>query len=250
MFSKKNQQLVRSLEQKKIRKQHKLFVAEGKKIIEELINNQRFVISELFLTTKAFESLNLEGVDEKKLNCISIKDLDRLTLMSNSDFGLALVKIPENTEVPYPTNNEIFIILESVRDPGNLGTIIRIADWFGIKNIICSNDSVDVFSPKVIQASMGSFCRVNVFYTDIEDYILNSRNINIYGALLDGTPLKNVSLHKPAAIVLGNESRGISDKIVKLLNTKVTIPASPENGAESLNVAVATSILLYHFTQI
>lgn len=250
MFSKKNQQLIRSLEQKKNRKQHKLFVAEGRKIIEELLNNKKYIISELFLTTKAFQSLNLEGVEEKKLNCISIKDLDRLTLLSNADFGVALIEIPDQIETPYPNNEEIVLILESIRDPGNLGTIIRIADWFGIKNIICSVDSVDVFSPKVIQASMGSFCRVNVFYTDIEDYLIKANNLNIYGAVLNGETLKNVDLQKPAAIVLGNESKGISERIDYLLKNKITIPASSDNGAESLNVATATSIILYHFTQL
>lgn len=247
MLTKKTQQLIKSLEHKKFRIEHQLFVVEGKKIISELLEQKKFNIVDLFLAPNAVSELEHSLKDNQRFTCISLKELQNISLLTNSDYGLAIVEMPKHETIPYPAEKETFIMLESVRDPGNLGTILRISDWFGVKNIICSPDCVDVYSPKVIQASMGSFIRINTFYTDIKEYLEKNKSIHIYGTHLDGVFLHNIDIQTPAIIIFGNESKGLSKTTEELLNYKITIPAAPKNGANSLNVASAVSIVLYHF---
>ena len=145
--------------------------------------------------------------------------------------------------------NGITLILDGIKDPGNFGTIIRLCDWFNVKNIICSKDTVDLYNPKVIQATMGSISRVNVFYKDLVDIISNLPiEVHIYAASMEGEDIKDIIIRKNSIIVLGNESVGISNNIKQLITNKITIKKE-EGGAESLNVAIAASIILYEFNK-
>jgi RNA methyltransferase, TrmH family len=238
--------LIRSLEQKKFRKQHGLFVAEGEKAISELLQSDQFIIRHLFITSGSIIPAKIP--EYLTIETIADKELSRISFQNSPDFGLAVLEIPEVKPVEPPQNNEFSIVLDSIRDPGNLGTIIRLCDWFGVKNIICSDDTVDFFSPKVIQASMGSFCRVNVHYTGLHDWLKSiSETVTIYGTTMNGANLNNIVPQKPAVIVIGSESHGISPEIQGLLHEKITIPSAPDAEAESLNAAMACSITTWHF---
>jgi RNA methyltransferase, TrmH family len=247
MISQTTIKLIRSLEYKKFRQKHGLFIAEGRKIIQEALSSDSFITEELFLLSESageIQSRYLPLVTE-----ISYAQLQRISLQTTPDFGLALLRIPKEVPVPSPpSGNQVFLLLDSIRDPGNLGTIIRLCDWFGISKLICSEDTTDLFSPKVIQASMGSFCRIDVFYTNPAQWLLSlPPEVAIYGTVLNGTPLHKVSLHKPCVIVTGNESHGISTEVLKYVTKKITIEPAEGSGAESLNAAVAAGIIIYQF---
>jgi len=238
--------LIRSLEQKKFRKEHGLFVAEGKKAILELLKSDQFIIKYLFLTQESHIPFDISQKIQAEI--ITDKELSRISSQNSPDFGLAVLEIPSEKAIALPEKNEFSIVLDSIRDPGNLGTIIRLCDWFGVKNIFCSDDTVDFYSPKVIQASMGSFCRVNVHYTGLYDWLKSIRDtITIYGTTLNGALLNTVTPKKPAVIVIGSESHGISPEIEELLHEKITIPSAQGVDTESLNAATACSIVTWHF---
>ena len=169
-------------------------------------------------------------------------ELERISQLSTPNLVLALV-----TNQSHPgltTKNKITLVLDGIQDPGNLGTIIRIADWFGIGQIICSEDSADAFNPKVIQSTMGSIMRVQVGYYPLQEWLQQQPEINIYAASLDGTDIKQMGKIEEGIIVIGNESKGISENIFRLSTKKITIPGTGR--AESLNAAVATGIILSH----
>ncbi len=251
MISKPVISLLRSLEHKKFRQQHGMFIAEGRKIISEMISTGCFEIEELFLLPESVAFIPAELLKNIEVTEISYKLLERISQHTTPDFGLALVRIPAEQHPGFPDENQIFLLLDAIRDPGNLGTIIRLCDWLGISQIICSGDTVDVYSPKVIQATMGSLCRVNVSYTDHLQWLKTlPNNVSVYGTVLNGTPLHNISPSKPSVIVMGNESHGISDDVLKYVTQKITIEKSPVSTAESLNAAIATGIVLYEFSKV
>jgi len=239
MISKNQIKLIKSLQQKKYRKLYKLFIAEGVKVIQELLNSN-YELVELFTTQELFTN-----VEKSKLNFISEVELKSISALVTPNECLAVFIIPEKIEVDY--SSTLQIALDDIRDPGNMGTIIRLADWFGIKNILCSEETVDVYNPKVIQSTMGSIARVNVTYCDLKKELLSTK-VPVYGTLLEGKNIYAEKLLQPGIIVLGNESNGISPEIQQLITHKITIPRfGTLQQTESLNVATATAIVLSEF---
>ena len=234
MITKNQIKFIKSLSLKKNRIKEQLFIAEGEKIVSELLKSD-------------FEIKNIYATKEWKVNNdyitqISNAELQRISNLKSPNKVLAVVQFKNNKIIKH---DGITLVLDDINDPGNLGTIIRMCDWFGVKQIICSKNTVDIFNPKVVQSAMGSAFRVQVNYTDLENY-LSEIKTPIYGAFMDGKNLKEVKLPKSAHLVLGNEANGISAEINKLITDKVAIK-NIGNSAESLNVAVATSILLHVF---
>lgn len=246
MLSKNKIKLINSLSLKKKRDEEMLFVAEGIKIVSELIDSDLDVVAVFALESffnenqfnKAFEQII---IDERELKSISN--------LSTPNQALALVKIPEKNLALSNIEHQLSIAIEDIQDPGNLGTIIRTAEWFGIKNIICSNNSVDVYNPKVVQATMGAISRVNVFYTDLPEFLHEASNsgLEIYGTLLDGENIYKQALENKGVILLGNESKGISAELEKLVTKKLRIPDAENNQTESLNVSMAMGIVCAEF---
>jgi len=231
----KNQiKFIKSLSLKKNRIKEQLFIAEGEKVVSELLRSD-FEIKNIY-ATKEWK------VSNDNITQISNAELQRISNLKSPNKVLAVVQFKNHKIIKH---DGITLVLDDINDPGNLGTIIRICDWFGVNQIICSKNTVDIFNPKVVQSAMGSAFRVQVNYTDLENYLSDIKT-PIYGAFMDGKNLKEVKLPKSAHLVMGNEANGISAEINKLITDKVAIK-NIGNSAESLNVAVATSILLHVF---
>jgi TrmH family RNA methyltransferase len=245
MISKNQLKLIKALESKKQRKKNSLFIVQGEKNVAELFNS-RFTIKQIFATANY---INTNGALLSEHNLIAITteaSEDELkkagTLVSNNSV-LAIVEC-QDFSLPEISENELILVLDQVGDPGNLGTILRVADWYGIKNVICSPDCADFYNPKVIAATMGSFARVNVSHTNLSVY-LSKQTKPVYGAFLAGKNIHQAELASSAFIVMGSESHGISDEIEAFISDKITIPNFGQ--AESLNVAMATGIILDNF---
>ena len=235
MVVKSELKLIKSLQQKKCRNEHGLFVVEGKKTVEEVLNSN-MEIYKLFTV----DSNQLETGDVPFYS-ISNKELSQISSLKNPNGYLGVFHIPKPTD---QILSDWILVLDGVQDPGNLGTIIRLCDWFGITDIICSTDTVDCYNPKVLQATMGSITRVNVQYKDL-DAFLNSTELPVYGTFMDGVSVNNTKLPKKGIMIMGNEGKGISDAIAKLCTDRLAIPQFGEATTESLNVASATAILLH-----
>ena len=236
MLSKNQIKFITSLKQKKYRAAHKLFVVEGVKGIRELIKSN-FTLDTLY-TTKSFNNSNVQEV------LIDNKDLKRISFLTTPNTALAVFKIPEPQDIVF---NKLILALDDVRDPGNLGTIIRLCDWFGITELVCSMATVDCYNPKVVQATMGSITRVNITYTNLEHFI-SRVNVPVLGAFMDGSNVYKTNLPDTGVLVMGNEANGISKPIEDLISRKVSIPRfGALQATESLNVATATAILLSEF---
>lgn len=243
MISKNQIKLIRSLELKKNRKRESLFVAEGPKVIEELLKLQT---PHTIIATKEWIDNNpkISNVIE-----VSERELESASLLKTPQQVLALFAIETTVQNLNIDNNKLYLALDGIQDPGNLGTIIRIADWFGIDTIYCSNETVDVYNPKVIQATMGSIARVKVIYTDLYNMISNlSDEMPVYGTFLDGSDIYKNELTPNGIIVMGNEGKGITKELKSLITNKLLIPSfSIGDTAESLNVAIATAITCSEF---
>lgn len=236
MLSKNQIKLITSLKQKKYRLQHGLFVVEGTKTIQEFLQSD-FKLDTLY----AIEPFN---IDAKKEALISEAELKRISFLKTPNKALAIFKVPRPKPIDH---SKLIVALDDVRDPGNLGTIIRLCDWFGVKDLVCSQETVDCFNPKVIQATMGSITRVNVTYLDLADFLKQARQ-PIYGTFMDGTNVYNKELSETGVVVLGNEANGISKNIESLVTEKLSIPRFGDlQVTESLNVATATAIVLSEF---
>ncbi|MCW3085211.1 MAG: hypothetical protein JWP12_2577 [Bacteroidetes bacterium] len=249
MLSKNQIKFVNSLKQKKYREEHQLFIAEGAKIVPELLNS-RIVVKQVFATSEFLRAHQI-GKDTERFE-IKEAELERISTLMTANEALALCEIPVYTLDPEAMKNELTLVLDDIKDPGNLGTIIRIADWFGISNVICSNDSVDVFNPKVVQATMGSIARINVHYTDLVEFFKTNAPVHVMGALLEGENIYTKQLPDSGFIVIGNESKGISEAVQQSITDKISIPSfSHEQAvggeAESLNAAIATAIICSEF---
>ena len=234
MISKNQIKFVRQLEQKKYRKKEGLFVAEGPKVVGDLLR-AGFKAHTIFATSE-WES---QGQTFQE---VSDEELRRVSFLQHPQRVLALFFIPTES---VPSVSSLSLALDDVQDPGNLGTIIRIADWFGIDTIYCSENTADAWSPKVVQATMGSIARVNIIYTDLQE-LISKAHVPVYGTLLDGQDIYTQELSKEGIIVMGNEGNGISAPIRKLINRRLLIPQFHE-GPESLNVAIATAITCSEF---
>ncbi|MEW7290954.1 TrmH family RNA methyltransferase [Aquimarina sp. 2304DJ70-9] len=240
MVSKNQKKLIKSLYQKKYRKQHGLFVAEGKKVIKELLEANLRLHSLFTLNSNIFD------IPETLVYNVSEEELKQISFLTTPQVALAIFYIPEYKE---NDNDGLVLALDDIRDPGNLGTIIRLCDWFGVKELVCSLQTVDCYNPKVIQATMGSITRVNITYKDLQQYIkTESSNSKIFGTFMDGENIFSLKLPEKGIIVMGNEANGISTAIKNLVNQKVAIPQFGQiQKTESLNVATATAIILSEF---
>ncbi|HEX2921600.1 MAG TPA: RNA methyltransferase [Bacteroidales bacterium] len=251
MLSKNKSKFVISLQKKKVRDEENLFVIEGDKMVREfLIAGIRLKIllaKPEFIGTLNSELLRFaDDVEE-----VSFEELRQISTLKTPHNALAVVEIKEKKIVYDDIFKELCCALEYVQDPGNLGTIIRAAAWFGIKNIVCSPDCVDIYNPRVIQASMGAILNVNVFYSDLDAFLFEARNQNIpiFGTLLDGDPIYENPLGSKGIILLGNESKGVSHTLLKYVSNKIMIPrySDAKYGIDSLNVGMAASIVFSEF---
>jgi TrmH family RNA methyltransferase len=234
MLSKNKIKLIHSLEKKKNRIETGLFLIEGDKIINEALDQKFIEISELFVTT------DFEGITNMAHPiCIVEKEqIKQASFLKHPQNAIALAKIPTHRSLPTGGN---IVILDDIQDPGNLGTIVRICDWYGINHIVCSEHSVDIFNPKSVQATMGSIFRISVHYTNLETY-LPQLSIPKYAAVLEGDNVYKMKWTEECALIIGNEGNGISEKIIQLCDAKITIPNL--GGAESLNASTAAAILV------
>jgi len=238
VISKNQIKFIKSLSLKKNRVKAQLFVAEGEKIVNELLNS-KFEIEHIY-ATKQFSGIN--SSDKSAVTVVSSEELSRISNLTSPNNVLAIVRVGQKE---LENNTGITLVLDDVNDPGNLGTIIRICDWFGVTQLICSANTVDCYNPKVVQSAMGSLFRVNITYLDLTTYLANI-DTPIYGAYMRGIDVKGQESPKQAHLIMGNEANGISESISKYITNKVSIKNIGKN-TESLNVAVATSILLHEF---
>jgi len=240
MLTKNQIKLIKSLHEKKYRNEYGLFLVEGVKSVSELISSD-FIIDHLLTTPEFFNNYKKIIADKNiKYDIVDQEELEKVSAFESNDSALAVVKQKEN--IPFETSeNEIIVALDEIKDPGNLGTIIRIADWYGVKKIVASENTTDLYNNKVISASMGSFTRVSLFYTDLKKY-LSETKLPILGAFLKGENVHTTEFPKKGILLMGNESNGISKELEKIVTKKITIPAYGET--ESLNVAISTAVIL------
>ena len=234
MIPKNQIKLIRSLVLKKCRYQHQLFVVEGRKNVAELLSSN-YKMDSLYATHDwIHENPNSNAIQ------VTSAELTRISNLKSPNDVLAVVKMKDNLRC---SDQGLVLALDNISDPGNLGTIIRMSDWFGVSSIVCSTNTVDKYNPKVVQSSMGSIFRVPIHYTNLVDYLKDVR-LPIYGACMDGKNVRNHNFTKDLHLVMGNEANGISQDVLALLSDKIKIK-NIGNLTDSLNVAVATSILLH-----
>ncbi len=241
MLSKAKIKLIQSLQHKKYRDEHRLFLAEGNKICPEVLKSNA-KIQYLIALPSWLESNNpkVSGYEIIETDEAGMKKVSQL---AHPQEVMMVIEKPDHPWIPLPHKTPI-IVLDGIRDPGNLGTIIRLADWFGYQKIVLSKDSVDYFNPKVIQASMGSFLRIDWSYFDLPDYFSTLPQASVYGTFMDGKSLFRERLSDATHFVLGNEGQGISEQMMPFIHRRISIPSHPLSIAESLNVATASAILL------
>ena len=238
MVSKNQIKLITSLQQKKYRIANQMFFAEGIKVINELLLSN-FELVHLYTTQDDFETLSKD-----KKTVIVESDLKKITALATPNSCLAVFHIPAHK--PIKTNG-LIVALDAIRDPGNMGTIIRLCDWFGVEQIVCSRETVDLYNPKVVQATMGSISRVNLNYLDLKSY-LSTTSLPVFGTFMDGDSIYRTTLPQEGVIVMGNEANGISKEVESTVQSRLSIPRfGSVQKTESLNVAMATSIILSEF---
>ncbi|CAD0004074.1 TrmH family RNA methyltransferase [Flavobacterium chungangense] len=238
MISKNQIKLISGLHQKKQRFANQLFFAEGIKVIQELLQSN-FELEHLFTTQNDFET-----VPFSKRVSVTEQELKKISALSTPNTCLAVFKIPAENPI---IDSGLIVALDDIRDPGNLGTILRLCDWFGIQQIICSKETVDIYNPKVVQATMGSITRVNVNYVDLKSFITNAK-LPVFGTFMNGENIYQSVLSQNGIIIMGNEANGISAEIEKMVTSRLTIPRfGTLQKTESLNVATATAIVLSEF---
>jgi RNA methyltransferase, TrmH family len=250
MISKKQVSLITSLHHKKFRKEHGLFIAEGEKVVSDLLQSNA-IVKELYVTKDFYENHFRKAKTTIQPEIISEKELEKISALTTPQHILAVAEIPRRGDETIELKGNLTLMLDDIQDPGNLGTIIRIADWFGIQKVICSETSTDVFSPKVVQACMGSLFRVKVHYMGLEECFLANRldaNVPVYGSMLDGNNIYETKLFDDGIILVGNESKGISNHLKKYITTSLSIPSfNKSKGIDSLNAAIATGIICSEF---
>ena len=245
MISKAKAKFIKSLQLKKYRKEEQCFIVEGAKSVEELLYSDFDV--QWVAASPSFLEANQQSIRKKNAEPVecSESELSAVSSFQNNNSALAIAKMkPDHKPL---LKNELALVLDDIRDPGNLGTIIRTADWYGIRHIIASEETADFYNPKVISSTMGSFCRVQVFYTSLGEY-LQQTTLPVYGAFLNGDDIHTIAPPAAALVVIGNESRGISDELKKFIAHPITIPRIGH--AESLNAAIATAVILDNMTRL
>ena len=245
MLVKSQVKYIQSLSQKKFRDEEGVFVAEGPKIINELLAGNQLELHSLYATTGwlSANASSLLAFDSSSIHIITDRELERISFLTTPNEVLAIFKKPAFASPPEQVDS-LVLMLDNVQDPGNLGTIIRCADWFGLNQIICSPGSADHFNPKVVQSTMASIARVSVHHTDLAGYLSARVGVPVYAAALDGRPLSQYKGVSKGILVIGNESKGISAEVMAFATDRVTIPRRGQ--AESLNASVATGIILSH----
>ena len=244
MLANSRAKYIQSLGQKKARDEEGVFIAEGPKIVDELLASGKSGIQHLYALQDWIEA-NHDKCSGIPLVEVDETDLQRISQLTTSNQVLAVVKKYE-TPGHIVTTGKRLLALDMIQDPGNLGTIIRICDWFGVEQIICSRDCADMYNPKVVQSTMGSFVRVSLFYTDLDQWLGQQRGVTVYAAALAGKDVTEMDKIPEGVIVIGNESKGIRPEVIKKVDEYITIPRRGK--AESLNAAVATGIILSHLT--
>lgn len=240
MLTKNDLKLIKSLRLKKYRTREQLYVIEGKKSIEEALRCN-LDIRRLMGTEELKQLLDKQGLLQRRsFEVTNQKTLESVSNFQSSNMGLALLSIREPVT---PPQTGVQIVLDGVRDPGNLGTIIRSMDWFGYKTLICSPDCADFYNPKTLAATMGSFTRIQPYYSDPAEYMKRCPNLPVYGMLLGGDPMESTAFPEDGLFILGSESHGIGSNLLPYIQNRIAITRFGE--AESLNVAMATSILLF-----
>jgi len=235
-----------SLQQNKFRRKYGRFLAEGSINVLDFIDGSLKVI-QLF-ATEAWITLYKETLAGLKYEVITLKEMEKVSALKNPSEVLAVVEKPEYVLPDIKTIGRYVLALDDIKDPGNLGTIIRTADWFGIRDIVCSEETVDAFNPKVVQATMGSLARARVHYADLANWFSRKpEDLKIYGAVLDGNDIRKVEKQEKGILLMGSEAHGISQPLNVFIDKRIRIPAAEDPGAESLNVAVATAIVCYAF---
>lgn len=242
MLTKSQAKYIQSLGQKKFRDEAGMFIAEGPKIIDELLTLSPGNIHQLY-ALPVWVDANRDRIGKIETIVISERELQRLSFLATPNSVVAVVKKFDHPAAPQSAGL-ISLALDTIQDPGNFGTIIRIADWFGIPQVICNEACADLYNPKVVQSTMGSIGRVNVFYLDLSGWISKQAAVRIYAAALEGRDVSTMSKIQEGVIVIGNESKGISAPVLELANVKINIPRKGK--AESLNAGVATGIILSH----
>ncbi len=242
MLSKTFAKYIQSLHHKKFRDSENAFIAEADKTVMELLHSQKFNCLHIAATADWLQSNEtaLKKLYDGPLHSIQDFELEKISALSTPNQVLAVFDKPRQTAIV--NTQKLILALDDIRDPGNMGTIIRIADWFGIDSMLCSVQCADIYNPKVVQSTMGSLGRVNVLYTDLAECIKTNQPSEIYAAALNGKNINSFQPVKNGVIIIGNEARGISNELMQLATEKITIPR--KGNAESLNAAVATGILL------
>ena len=232
---------IKKLSQKKYRYEQGLFVAEGQKAIKEIVD-AGFHIEMLYAT-------NQNELPVKNVSMISSAEMGRISFLQTPTNYFALIKIPQSINKYRISKDEFTLVLDEIQDPGNLGTIIRLADWFGISTIVCSTNTADCFNPKVVQATMGAIARLKIIYCNLQEVLKDarSRNIPIFGTFMNGDNIYTIKLPRNGVLVMGNEGSGISKDIEPLVTQRLTIPSFKTENVESLNVAIATAICCSEF---
>lgn len=239
MLSKNQIKLITSLGRKKYRNQNQLFVVEGVKSIKEFMNSE-YELEKIYTT-----NADVFDIDESKCCSITERELKKISFLSTPYIALATFRMKVVEQI---NHNKLILGLDGISDPGNLGTIIRLCDWFGISDLICSLNTVDCFNPKVVQASMGSLARVNISYVDLEFFFKNYCDCPVYGTFMTGENVYETDLEQPGILIMGNEANGISNALEKYITKKLAIPQFNNNqNTESLNVAMASAIFLSEF---
>ena len=237
MLTKNQIKLITSLTQKKQRLKHRLFLVEGKKTVDEFLKSH-YTLHHMYAINDDFDC------SPEKFSLISDAELKKISALTTPQKVVAIFEIPTSEKV---ASDKLILALDAIRDPGNLGTIIRLCDWFGIEHLVCSETTVDCYNPKVVQATMGSLTRVNVVYLNLEEFLRDSK-VQKFGAFMDGENVYESTLSEKGILILGNEANGISSEIETLIENRMSIPSfSSHQSTESLNVATATAILLSEF---
>lgn len=252
MISKNKIKLFKSLQQKKYREIENKFIVEGKKIVEEAYSFHKQHIEEILCTRDSLNSIPPEFHPITQV--CTIEELKKISSLKTPQNILAVLKKPVHPQIEFEKLKNLILALDAIRDPGNLGTIIRLADWFGVNHIVCSKDCVDAYNPKTVQASMGAILRMRISYVELDSFLwdANEKNFRIYGATLEGKNLYKTKLDEKSILVMGNESEGISDNVRKTLTNELFIPnySSNKEKTESLNVSIATSVILSEFRRV
>ncbi len=247
MISKAEIKFLRSLHLQKYRRRHNRFLVEGSTGVLDFVRGP-LSVERIFATEKWLAAHGDDLPAGKDAEVLTLQQMERISALKNPSDVLALVRIPQYALPDLKSLQGFVLALDNIRDPGNLGTMIRTADWFGIGHVVCSEETVEAYNPKVVQATMGSLARVRVHYTDLKTWLSQKpERMPVFGAVLDGKDIREVQKPEKGILLIGSEAHGISPALYPLIQERIAIPGAPQRGAESLNAAVAAAIVCYVF---